>query len=861
MQQIAWIDPTCPGKLCPCPMRRSKAASDTHDRKATDFTLCSAPGKKESRNHSAFTPPARLIHADEVNAVPFLKSGPNRSSVMKIAVRRSLALAVASSLALTVSVSAGNLTPGQSATVQPGDTAESWSLDRATLTVNPGAQTLAITAQNASRLVLAGSQTTAAAAAGGVVLYNSDADISDSTIRNTAGRALSLGDLYAGIELPSSVVTVRRSELVGLGLGASVTSARPGQRASLVLDATRVEGLANASAPEALAGNGLLLIGTADIAIQNGSTVVGDVDGIIAIDTDVDGASNVRVDGSRVEGRSGAAIHVAPSQGPTSPRSDVNFTVQNNSQLVGGNGNLLFVEAPDATVELNVDDSRLTGNIINTVGSTLEVALSNNASITGAMTNVTSVALDASTWNMTGNSSVGTLNLGNGTISLGDGSAFNTLNVAGNFTGNDGTILLNTVLAGDSSASDKLIIGGDTSGTANVRVNNVGGAGAQTSQGIELIQVGGASNGQFNLAGRAVGGQYEYFLFKGTGADGNWYLRSQLPTQPDPCVVDPSLPECNPVDPVDPGEPVLRPEPGAYLANLQAAQNMFRVGYHDRHAGQNSGRAWARVDGSRTGFDAISRQLDIHGNSQALTVGADLWRHDSGSSVGVMLSTGNATSTSTNELTGYYARGKVKGEALGVYGTWRGGMGGDPYAGFYVDGSVQRAQFRNRVEGIGLDAERYDSRAWQGAVETGYAFRVGGASNGGIYLEPQLQVGYSRWDNNRHTEANGTVVTAENANGMFGRAGLRLSGVTRWGNGAAEVQPYLAANWLHTRSESQIRMDDELVDARIPRNRGEFSGGASVKFANGIGAWGGLSLQKASGYHQTSAQVGLSYSW
>ena len=91
---------------------------------------------------------------------------------------------------------------------------------------------------------------------------------------------------------------------------------------------------------------------------------------------------------------------------------------------------------------------------------------------------------------------------------------------------------------------------------------------------------------------------------------------------------------------------------------------------------------------------------------------------------------------------------------------------------------------------------------------------VGGASNGGVYLEPQLQVGYSRWDSNRHTEANGTVVSTENANGLFGRAGLRLSGVTRPGNGAAEVQPYLAANWLRTRAESQIRMDDEIADAR-----------------------------------------------
>nr|WP_277948692.1 autotransporter outer membrane beta-barrel domain-containing protein [Stenotrophomonas maltophilia] len=235
-------------------------------------------------------------------------------------------------------------------------------------------------------------------------------------------------------------------------------------------------------------------------------------------------------------------------------------------------------------------------------------------------------------------------------------------------------------------------------------------------------------------------------------------------------------------------------------------------------------------------------------------------RNESGSAVGMMLSNGNASITSTNELTGYYARGKVKGEALGIYGTWRAAHE-DPYAGFYVDGSMQRAQFRNRVEGVALAAERYDSKVWQGAVETAYAFRVSGGSNGGIYLEPQVQIGYSRWDNLHHTEANGTVVTSTDADGLFGRLGVRLSGITRWGNGAAGVQPYLAAHWLHTRTTSGIRMDDELVDAHIPRSRAQASGGASVKFANGLGVWGGLSLQKSSGYHQTSAQVGVSYSW
>ncbi|MEN5357661.1 autotransporter outer membrane beta-barrel domain-containing protein [Stenotrophomonas sepilia] len=769
---------------------------------------------------------------------------------MKIVVRRSLVVAIAAGIALASTSQAGTLGPGQSATVNAGDPVESWTAQGATLTFNTGSAATSVGISDGTTLAMTGATVTASQSFAAVQISSSSATITGTRIQNSRAAGLAVTNGISGGA--AGTATVTDSSIIGQGIGGYV------QGGVLTLSNTTIDGTGiGAGLLPSEISSGLAVFSNSSVNITNGSSVMGDENGIVVKDIGGTPTSPISdnvltIDKSRVSGRNGSGI-VVSGAGIIAPTT---VNVLNGSTVSGGNG--VIAEAVDGgTLNLNVGASQLQGTLRADATSQLHTKLSNGAVLTGVMTNVTSATLDSASWNMTGNSTIGALSLGNGTISLGDGSAFHTLNVAGNFSGADGTIIFNTVLAGDDAATDKLIIGGDTSGSANVRVNNVGGAGAQTDKGIELIHVGGASNGKFNLAGRAVGGQYEYFLHRGTGADGNWYLRSQLPTQPDPCVVDPTLPECNPVDP----EPVLRPEPGAYLANLQAAQTMFRVGYHDRNAGQNAGRAWARVDGSRNGFDAVSRQLDIRGNSQALTVGADLWRHDSGSSVGVMLSSGNASSTSTNELTGYYARGKVKGEALGLYGTWRGGNGVDPYAGFYVDGSLQRAQFRNRVEGIGLDAERYDSRAWQGAVETGYAFRVGGASNGGIYLEPQLQVGYSRWDSSRHTEANGTVVSTENANGVFGRAGLRLSGVTRWGNGAAEVQPYLAANWLHTRAESQIRLDDEIADARVPRSRGEFSGGASVKFANGIGAWGGLSLQKASGYHQTSAQVGVSYSW
>jgi len=578
--------------------------------------------------------------------------------------------------------------------------------------------------------------------------------------------------------------------------------------------------------------------------------------------------NSISLEGSQLVSFAGPAIDVAGGLG-------ARIDVLAGSTIVGGDGTILRVRR-DAGALFSVVNSNLSGSIQVDEGAALDMALRNRASLQGAVLGASALSMSNSAWLMTRNSSTGSLYLGAGSlIQLSDGTTSNTLSVGSDYQGQGGTILFHATLSGDDSATDRLMIAGSTAGQTNVRVNNVGGTGAQTRRGIELITVVGASKGQFDLAGRAVGGQYEYFLFQDAG---NWYLRSQLPTTPEPCDADATLPGCggvdpvnpvnpvNPVDPMDPVDPpvpapVLRPEGGAYLGNLQAAQTMFRLGYQDRHSGQNSGRAWAQVDGSRTHFDAVSRQLNVQGNSHSLTVGADVWRNDSGSGVGVMLSSGNATSTSTNALSGYYARGKVKGEALGVYATWRAGNAVHPYAGFYVDGSLQRAQLRNRVEGLALNAERYDTRAWQGAVEAGYAFLMGSCGTSTMYLEPQLQIGYIRWDSYRHTETNGTEVAANNAGGMLGRVGVRLSGVTRWSGGAAQMQPFLAVNWLHNRSEAEISMDGEKVDARIPRSRAELSAGASAKFTQRLRLWGSLSRQLGSRYHQASARVGLSYDW
>ncbi|MCO5962587.1 autotransporter outer membrane beta-barrel domain-containing protein, partial [Sinorhizobium meliloti] len=81
------------------------------------------------------------------------------------------------------------------------------------------------------------------------------------------------------------------------------------------------------------------------------------------------------------------------------------------------------------------------------------------------------------------------------------GVSIGTLTVAGDYTGSSGVLEIETELGGDASPTDRLVVTGDTSGPTGVRVINLGGGGAQTVEGIKIIDIGGASSGTFSLIG------------------------------------------------------------------------------------------------------------------------------------------------------------------------------------------------------------------------------------------------------------------------------------------------------------------------------------------------------------------------
>ncbi|WP_254898884.1 autotransporter outer membrane beta-barrel domain-containing protein [Stenotrophomonas sp. NA06056] len=763
---------------------------------------------------------------------------------------------------------AGDL-DGTAAVVNDGDPVEEWTLrNNAQLIVN-GGQTHNIIAtdslvhvenatidrsgSNQRAVVLDGTarfQSERSTIRGGGVLVQgaASAHLVGSRILVTAADGLPPGEVLS----------------IGLSLGRTPASI-PLPGAWSILDSTYVRVEDTASGSDFSSGLGVRMQ-NGRVDIVNGSEIDADNVGVL-MNGIIETPDTLRlgIDGSTVRSGRGAAIRVAADEA-----ADFEITVANGAQLIAGNGNLLQVDSRNGTatpgashVRFSVDDARLIGNVsfdAATVDGSLDVALRNKAQIDGRFINVTTASIDSdATWLMTGDSNVRHLTLGaGGTVALGNGSSFNTLSLD-EFTGNGGTLLFNTQLGDDTSLTDKLVIAGDANGQANVRVLNAGGAGAKTNRGIELIDIGGASNAQFDLVGRAVGGQYEYFLVK--DANGNWYLRSELGGAPDPCQVDPTLPECKPVDPVDPIDPpmpILRPETGAYLANQFALDQMLRHSYRDRQGGAAAAegiRGWARVDATQSKLGAVDDQLDLRVDRSRLQLGADIGVFDDGRGrVGVMGTAARSSATSRSDVTGFSARGKVEGGALGVYGNWANDA-------MYVDASVQRGQFRNRVQGDGLAEERYDSDIWQSSVEAGYRFGIGQIGNTALSLQPELQLVYTDAKTDVHTEANGTVVRAQGNSGLSGRAGLRLQGESRSAVGAS-VSPYVAANWYRDGAGNGIAFDDEVLKAGIPRNRYELSAGARVEFRSGFSAWGGFGVMRGdSGYREATANLSVAYSW
>lgn len=436
------------------------------------------------------------------------------------------------------------------------------------------------------------------------------------------------------------------------------------------------------------------------------------------------------------------------------------------------------------------------------------------------------------------------------TVNLAGNSVGNTLTVTGNYTAHS-TLVLNTVLGGDNSKTDKLVVQGDTRGHTDVYVNNKGGSGAQTVNGIRVIEVDGASNGDFTLANRVVAGAYDYQLFKGTptSSDGDWYLR---------------VPVEQPVVPI-------RPEAGAYLGNQIAAMDMFTHSLHDRLGeslfvtgnGQqvNAPSAWIRTFGNRTDSRSAG-QIGQDTWSNGMQLGFDLasnlqvqnrWQ------VGVMAGYGSARTRNQSDGQSTVARSEVDGYSVGLYGTWF-ADGRPEGTGPYIDTWTQYGWYNNKVNGDSLPEQKYDSTTQTVSVEGGWAFNVYNTSLMSFFVQPQEQVIYTHYDADDVKEDNGTKVKM-NDGGFSNRLGVRVYGYSADRQGR-QWQPFIEANWLYHGYTDAVKMDNTRLESDTPKHRYEVKAGVEAKLNNQWSLWGNIGTrQGGSEYRSVEGGLGVKYSW
>ncbi len=433
------------------------------------------------------------------------------------------------------------------------------------------------------------------------------------------------------------------------------------------------------------------------------------------------------------------------------------------------------------------------------------------------------------------------------------GGDFGTFTIDGNYTGDEGMITFNTILAGDTSVTDRLVITGGTAGQSYVTVNNIGGVGARTFEGIKIIDVGGDSAGQFTLNGRAVGGAYEYFLYKGgasTPDDGDWYLRTQADDR--------------------------RPEPASYTANLAAANNMFvtslsdRMGetlYTDVFTGeQKTTSLWLRNEGSHNRSRDDSGELHTQDNRYVMQLGGDvaqwsrnaqdLWR------VGVMAGYANSSSSTVAKVAGYRSTGSVDGYSVGIYGSWLADNADD--TGAYVDSWVQYSWFDNNVSGQDLAAEKYDSKGFTASVEGGYAFKVGESVNQSYFIQPKAQVVWMGVKADDHTETNGTVISGDGNGNIQTRLGAKafINPSDKAKVSGPAFKPFVEANWIHNTKDFGTTLDGVTVKQAGTANIAELKLGVDGQINNQLNLWGNIGQQVGNkGYSETSVVLGVKYNF
>ena len=518
----------------------------------------------------------------------------------------------------------------------------------------------------------------------------------------------------------------------------------------------------------------------------------------------------------------------------------VNLT---DSHIKAGYGLILGTLGQERTITLNLHNTELNAtkalvsindpnfpfeedeeDIANKATFKVQLLADNNSKLSGAIienpqkpaNTEVNVTLANSQWRFNQSSILHHLNTQNSTVKFEPTSEYKTLTIKGDLTGST-TFDLNTNIA--ENKADKIVVKGNAEGDHNLNVTDHG---AHVANGKVTLVETNRGNAKFHLAntnGYVALGAYKYFL---TTEGKNWVLahsQSAVTPQPQPQPsITPSLPATAQLLESANAQVSLR------QAELLMVENELN-GIHQRlgeiRTGEK-GNIWVKNVNSHQKLTALStgesQTSGFKQNVHSLQIGADAAITDT-----VRLGAFIGHSQATIDFNNHYGNGKVKGQTIGVYGTYMADNG------VYLDNIAQYS----RLTADSNHTEKHRYNAYTLSSEIGKQFQLAGAWT----VTPQAQLAWMHI-NGKEKEDSLSAISS--------RVGLRLAKTFELNQGW-KLQPYAEANAITTRTRhSNINYNGSQLN--VESYRGRFT--SAVGFNAGLGNHRiGLEVNRADGKH------------